>query len=178
MKNRAYSPSTITVALKMKASDLFSQNIAMSQKHPLQQLLQARGHIQEAARKPQTREHTTSAVVILAFYDQAPSELKTPPEILAVIVYARSALSYVAMEAGNEWGCAPDFLPNESAQWLGDASSHPQRLAHEWSAVEDRTREHPLSSITRLPGCSLLANGAWHKTVSYKLTLQSSCSPV
>lgn len=102
MKNRAHSPSAITVALKMKASDLFSQNIAVSQKHPLQQLLQARGHIQEAARKPQTREHTTSAVVILAFYDQTSSELKTPPEILAVIVYARSALSYVAMEAGNE----------------------------------------------------------------------------
>lgn len=72
MKNRAHSPSAITVALEMKASDLFPQNIAVSQKHPLQQLLQARGRIQEAARKPQTRESTTSVVVILTFYDQNP----------------------------------------------------------------------------------------------------------
>lgn len=35
MKNRARSPSAITVALKMKASDLFPQNITVSQKHPL-----------------------------------------------------------------------------------------------------------------------------------------------
>jgi len=57
MKNRAHSPSAITVALKMKASDLFPQNITVSQKHSLQQLRQTRGRIREAARKPQTREH-------------------------------------------------------------------------------------------------------------------------
>lgn len=34
------------------------------------------------------------------------------------------------------------MLPPQSAQRLGDASSQPQGLAQEWSAVEDRTRKH------------------------------------
>lgn len=40
---------------------------------------------------------------------------------------AGSALSFKAMEeVGKEWCYTPNLLVNESAQWLQDASSHPE----------------------------------------------------